>query len=240
MSSKEMDERTAELAEHLESVRADMDDAAQKSGRKASDVSLLAVSKLHSAADVGRLFALGHRAFGESYVQEALAKQEELSEDVEWHFIGGLQSNKAKFVAGRFSLIHSMDSFKLARLLHKFAQAQGRVQDVLVQVSLAGETQKSGITEENLPGLLEEVQGLEGIRVVGFMTMPPFFDEPEAARPYFCRLRELRDSMERQLGTSFPELSMGMTGDFVPAIEEGATLVRIGTRIFGQRPCRHV
>lgn len=235
----EMDDRAGELRENLEAVLEGIKDAASKSDREASDIRLVAVSKLHPAQDVARLHGLGQTVFGESYVQEALAKQDELAKTIEWHFIGGLQSNKAKFVAGRFSLIHSMDSLKLARLLHKFAQAQNKVQEVLVQVSLAGEMQKSGITEENLPEMLEEAQGLEGIRVVGFMTMPPFFDDPEAARPYFCRLREVRDAMEQRMGARYPELSMGMTGDYVPAILEGATLVRIGTRLFGSRPCKY-
>ncbi|MBU1247590.1 MAG: YggS family pyridoxal phosphate-dependent enzyme [Proteobacteria bacterium] len=231
-----MDQRSSELRENLESIRAEMDSAAVRTGRKTSDVRLLAVSKFHATQDVERLVRLGQTIFGESYVQEALDKQDALTDKgIEWHYIGGLQSNKARFVAGKFRLVHSVDSPKLARLLHKYARAADTVQDILLQVSLAGELQKSGIVEDQLPGLLEEAQGLDGIRVVGFMTMPPFFDEPEVARPYFCRLRELRDRMEIRFGEKYPELSMGMTGDFVPAIEEGATLVRIGTRLFGPR-----
>ncbi len=236
----EMDKRTTELCENLESVRADMAEAAAQAGRNVNDVKLIAVSKIHSAEDVERLHTLGQVAFGESYVQEALEKQNQLAtKGIEWHYIGGLQSNKAKSVAGRFNLVHSVDSPKLARLLHKFSLAAKVVQDVLVQVSLAGEGQKSGIVEDKLPFLLEEAGQLPGIRVVGFMTMPPFFDAPERAQPYFCRLRELRDEMEKRLGVQYPELSMGMTGDFVPAIAEGATLVRIGTRLFGPRPYKN-
>lgn len=149
-----------------------------------------------------------------------------------------MQTNKAKYVAGRFSLVHSVDSSKLARALHNKAVSLGVVQDILIQVNIAGETQKSGITVEGLPQMAEEVLGMAGLRLVGLMTMPPFFDDPERARPVFARLRELRDGLEPRLGAPLPHLSMGMTGDFVPAVQEGATLVRIGTRIFGARPPR--
>ncbi len=235
---QKMDERTKKLAQQLALVQNEIDDAVVSSGRKPGDVRLVAVSKLHSAEDITRFNYLGHSIFGESYVQEAVNKQQSLPKNIEWHFIGGLQSNKAKQVAGAFSLIHSVDSPKLARLLHSFAQAKGIVQDILIQVSLAGETQKYGIEEKILPYLLEEAQNLAGIRVVGFMTMPPFFDNAEASRPYFCRLRKLRDTMEQSFGKVFFELSMGMTNDFIPAIEEGATLVRIGTKLFGARLCK--
>ncbi len=149
-----------------------------------------------------------------------------------------MQSNKARFVSGNFALVHSVDSRKLAQALHKKASTLETIQDILLQVNIAGESQKSGITVEMLPGLAEEVVELKGVRLVGLMTMPPFFDDPERARPVFARLRQLKDSLEKQLGTKLPHLSMGMTGDFIPAVEEGATLVRIGTRIFGVRPQR--
>lgn len=233
-----MHTRKEELAERLEQVGDDLARAAKKAGRKPEDVTLVAVSKLHPASDIADLHASGQLDFGENYVQEALGKQEELAalEDVRWHFIGGLQSNKAKFVAGNFELVHSVDSLKLARKLAAKAVERGTVQKVLIQASLAGETQKSGVEEDELMKLVEQAEALDGLSVQGLMTMPPFFDDPDAARPYFARLRELRDAARKRLGLALPHLSMGMTGDFVAAVEEGATLVRIGTRIFGARP----
>lgn len=234
-----MSDRKTELAERAAEVREELAQAAKEAGRAPEDVKLVAVSKLHPASDIRALAESGQMDFGENYVQEAMGKQDDLSDvDVNWHFIGGLQSNKAKFVAGNFGLVHSVDSRKLAQALHKKASSLGVVQDILVQVNIAGETQKSGITEENLSQLADEVTEMEGVRLVGLMTMPPFFDEPERARPVFSRLRELKDGLEKQLGTKLPHLSMGMTGDFIPAVQEGATLVRIGTRIFGVRPPR--
>jgi len=234
-----MIERKTELAERAAQAKEDLAEAARRAGRLPEDITLVAVSKLHPGSDIRALAQSGHMDFGENYVQEVMGKQEELADlDVNWHFIGGLQSNKARFVAGNFVLVHSVDSRKLAQALHKKASDLGVVQDILIQANLAGEAQKSGITEEMLPALADEVMKMEGVRLVGLMTMPPFFDEPERARPVFSRLRQLKDTLERQLGTKLPHLSMGMTGDFVPAVEEGATLVRIGTRIFGVRPPR--
>jgi hypothetical protein len=234
-----MSQRQQELAERAAEVREALTQAAKEAGRAPEDVTLVAVSKLHPASDIRDLAETGQIEFGENYVQEALSKQEELAGlNVNWHFIGGLQSNKAKYVAGKFALVHSVDSSKLAQALHKKAVSLDTVQDILIQVNIAGETQKSGITVEKLPELAEAVLGMEGLRLVGLMTMPPFFDDPERARPVFARLRELRDGLETRLDMGLPHLSMGMTGDFVPAVREGATLVRIGTRIFGARPPR--
>ncbi|OIQ50407.1 hypothetical protein BerOc1_02338 [Pseudodesulfovibrio hydrargyri] len=234
-----MSQRQQELAERAAGVRQALAEAAKQAGRAPEDITLVAVSKLHPASDIRDLAETGQTEFGENYVQEALAKQEELAGlNVNWHFIGGLQSNKAKYVAGKFALVHSVDSSKLAQALHKKAASLDTVQDILIQVNIAGETQKSGITVGKLPELAEAVLGMGGLRLVGLMTLPPFFDDPERARPVFARLRELRDGLETRLGTALPHLSMGMTGDFVPAVREGATLVRIGTRIFGARPPR--
>ncbi len=233
----ELVDRARELAENLARVREDMADAARRAGRDPGDVALVAVSKTHPAADVAALFAAGQRVFGESYVQEAEAKRAELAQlPLEWHFVGGLQRNKAKFVAGEYALVHGLDSARLAEALARKALERGRVQDVLVQVNLGREEQKSGVLEEDLPGLAEAVMGLEGLRLTGLMLLPPFFDDPERARPFFARARELHQDLERRLGVSLPHLSMGMTGDFQAAVEEGATLVRVGTRIFGSRP----
>lgn len=234
-----MSNRKKDLAERTAQVKEDLARAAAKAGRNPGDITLVAVSKLHPASDIRALAETGQVDFGENYVQEAVDKQAALADlDVNWHFIGGLQSNKAKFVAGKFGLVHSVDSRKLAQMLHKKASERDAIQDMLIQVNIAGETQKSGVTEENLPALADAVMAMAGVRLVGLMTMPPFFDEPDRARPVFARLRQLKDGLEEQLGTRLPHLSMGMTGDFVPAVEEGATLVRIGTRIFGVRPPR--
>jgi pyridoxal phosphate enzyme (YggS family) len=234
-----MMDRSDELAERTAEVREELGEAARRAGRAPEEITLVAVSKLHPASDVRALALAGQTDFGENYVQEALAKREELAGlGLNWHFIGGLQSNKARFVAGNFGLVHSVDSRKLAQALHKKASELGVVQDILIQVNISGETQKSGITEENLGELAEEVMGMEAVRLVGLMTLPPFFDDPERARPVFARLRQIKDGLEARLGLGLPHLSMGMTGDFVPAVEEGATMVRIGTRIFGARPPR--
>lgn len=232
-------ERMAELRRNLEAVRAEIAEAASAAGRSPADVDLLAVSKFHPASDVRALASMGQLDFGESYAQEALAKQDELADladlGLRWHFIGRLQTNKARFVAGRFSLVHSVDSLKLAQTLHKRAQALQAVQDVLVQVNLAGEGQKAGAAEDDTLRLAVEIMRLDFLGLRGLMLLPPLEDEPERVRPWFARLRELRDGLERELGIRLAHLSMGMTGDFRQAIAEGATIVRIGTRIFGER-----
>lgn len=226
---------TAAMIERRLEVLGCMAEAARRAGRPSADVRLLAVSKLHPAEAVRALFEAGQREFGENYVQEALTKMDALPAGVSWHFIGHLQTNKVRNVVGRFSLIHGVDSLKLARSLHDRAQSLGVFQDVLVQVNLAGEVQKSGIMESDLPPLAEFLAAGTHLRWRGLMLMPPFFDDPERARPWFARLRTLAETLRTRYGLPLPELSMGMTGDFEAAIEEGATLVRIGTRIFGER-----
>ena len=254
----------AALVERLRRVRSDVDDAARAAGRKPSDVTLVAVSKLHPARAVRVLAQAGHRDFGESYIQEALAKQDELAgqefegkDKIYWHFIGGLQSNKARFVPGRFTLLHSLDSLKLAQTLHKRLSASpgpldgpvARHRDepgcgrgelplgVLIQVNLGRESQKCGIEEEGLAELAEALAEMDTLALRGLMLMPPACAPDQAGR-YFSRLREVRDGLERRLGTALPELSMGMSGDFAEAVAEGATLVRVGTDIFGAREPR--
>ncbi len=232
-----MDQRIIELKQNLDEVRHGLERAAEKSGRDPSEIRLVAVSKRHPAEDIARLFAMGHADFGESYIQEALAKQEALSNlDIRWHLIGGLQTNKAKSVPGRFCLLHSLDSSKLAQVLHKKALAAQTVQSVLIQVSLGGEAQKSGVDRAGLDELAEEVAGLGGLKLQGLMTMPPWADDPQTLRPLFADLRNLREGLEKRLGLPLPELSMGMSHDYTAAVAEGATLVRVGTSIFGQRP----
>lgn len=218
-----------------EQVCADMALAAMRSGRTAQDVRLVAVSKYHPAESVAALYQAGQRVFGENYVQEALTKREALPVDIEWHFIGHLQTNKVRQVVGCFDLLHGVDSLKLAQSLQNKAAALGMRQKILVQVNLAREPQKSGIAPDQLPKLAEYLLSASDLDWQGLMLMPPIFDDPEGARPYFAALRQLRESLTRQYGILLPELSMGMTGDFVAAIEEGATMVRVGTRIFGER-----
>lgn len=215
-------------------------DAARASGRNPEDVTLLAISKLHPPEAIEQAYLAGQRHFGENYIQEALEKQDGLAElDIAWHFTGKLQSNKAKFVPGRFALVHTVDKLKLAQALHKkLTAACAPRQDVLIEVNLAEESQKAGVAEQELPELAEELVRMPSMRLTGLMIIPPFDLDPEARRPLFSRLRELRDGLETRLGMKLPVLSMGMTDDFTQAVREGATLVRVGTRIFGRRPVR--
>lgn len=219
-----------------------MASACERAGRAPESVRLVAVSKFHPASDIAALVACGQREFGESYVQEALAKQDELvGQDILWHFVGGLQTKKAKAVVGRFALAHSVDSEKLARELAKRAMEARILQPVLIEVNM-GEEQKAGVDEADLPALAKLVLSLKdrgcGLDLRGLMCLPPVFDSPEEAGPAFEYLRELRDGLSASLGVPLPELSMGMTGDFEAAIEEGATIIRVGTSIFGPRPPR--
>lgn len=230
------------LAERLAAVRERLEQAARTTGRKPEDIRLIAVSKLHPAQNIRDVFALGQKCFGENYVQEALSKQDELSDltdqGIEWHFIGRLQTNKAKDVTGRFALIHTVDSAKLAETLARRLPDHIKVQPVLLQVNIGNEPQKAGIAEEALPALAEAVLEIPRIQVQGLMCLPPFFDDGEAARPYFAQLRQLAEGLRERVGLPLPELSMGMSGDCIQAVEEGATIVRIGTDIFGPRPIK--
>jgi hypothetical protein len=215
-----------------------MEKAAVRSGRKADQVRLVAVSKTMPAESIRDAVAAGAIILGENYIQEAREKIEALTDlDVQWHFIGRLQTNKAKYAVRLFDLIHSVDSEKLAAELNKCAQKAGKIQSILVQINISGEPGKAGIADQEAIPLLKKIASFENLRVKGLMTMPPFFDEPEKARPYFTALRHLQErirsnSIDR---IQIEELSMGMTGDFETAIEEGATMVRIGTAIFGER-----
>jgi pyridoxal phosphate enzyme (YggS family) len=226
------------LAERLHAVRDRMARAARAAGRDPEDVRLVAVSKMHPARAVAALATAGQRDFGESYVQEARSKQAELAHlALNWHYIGHMQTNKAKNAAGRFSCIHSLDSLKLAQELRRHVPASRR-QRVLIQVNVGGEAQKSGVAPGELPVLAEQVALMPELELAGLMCLPPFFDNGALARPYFALLRELCEHLRVRLGSSLPELSMGMSGDFAEAIAEGATLVRIGTDLFGSRPAR--
>jgi pyridoxal phosphate enzyme (YggS family) len=226
------------LKQQLEALLERIHQACDRSGRDPRTVRLVAVSKTVPAERVRQAVEAGVQTLGENYIQEARSKHAELSDlSVNWHFIGHLQSNKAKYAVRLFDLIHSLDSLKLARELNRQAARRERVQPVLIQVNISREESKSGIATEEIETLVREVAALENIRLQGLMTMPPFFDQPERARPYFHKLFELARHIEDLgiAGVSMQELSMGMSGDFEVAIEEGATLVRVGTAIFGAR-----
>ncbi|NTU42091.1 MAG: YggS family pyridoxal phosphate-dependent enzyme [Nitrospirales bacterium] len=216
-----------------------MSHAAMRAGREPARVQLVAVTKTIGPAEITEAVEIGLRIFGENRVQEAQKKIEQLSalfphSRIQWHHIGHLQKNKARHAVGLFDLIHSIDSEELAREVNRQAEKRGKVQRVLVQVKLSEEETKHGIDEKGVFTLLQETTRLGNLKVEGLMTMPPYCDDPEEARPYFRRLREIRDKAEKE-GFALPELSMGMSHDFEVAIEEGATLVRIGTALFGER-----
>jgi PLP dependent protein len=225
------------LIQRYEETRLTVEQLALRHGREAGDVRIIAVSKLHPAARVAVLAENGQNDFGENYIQEALHKQGEVQvEGIRWHFMGQLQRNKAKFIPGHFALLHSLDSQRLAQDLHKHAQRQGIVQDVLVQINFEQEQQKGGVAPESAQRLAEDLLQLSGLRMRGLMTLPPFDLDLDQKQKLFARMRELRDAVQQRLGLTLPELSMGTTDDFPRAIAEGATMVRIGTRIFGPRP----
>jgi pyridoxal phosphate enzyme (YggS family) len=226
------------LAANLEAVQNRIQRAALACGRPPESVRLVAVSKTVAAKRVRKAIEAGVTILGENYIQESREKFNALyDQKVTWHFIGHLQTNKAKYAVRIFDLIHSVDSLKLANALNKEAAKREKIQDILIQVNLSGETTKSGVSQNEVAKLLEQAAGLDHIRVRGLMTMPPFFDDPERARPFFDALAELKDRLgpTPTANADLGELSMGMTGDFEEAIAAGATLVRIGTAIFGER-----
>lgn len=226
------------MKDRLERVQERIRQTAKACNRPESDIRLVAVSKTMPAEIVKEAIDIGMTDFGENYIQEAREKITTLSaHPVTWHYIGHLQSNKAKYAVRMFDLIHSVDSLKLAKELDKYAKKIDKVQAILIQVNVAKEDSKSGVYIEDTLRLVRETSKLENIAVKGLMTMPPYFNAPEKARPFFAALRQLRDQIknENMPNISMEELSMGMTGDFEAAIEEGATMVRVGTAIFGER-----
>jgi PLP dependent protein len=225
--------------ERIKDVYRRISSAVIRSGRNPFDVKLIAVTKTVPVERIKAAADLGLRVFGENRVQEAQEKIAACKSQcpdfaIEWHMIGHLQKNKAKTAVRLFELIHSLDSLDLAVSLNRHAEEAGKVQRVLIEVKLSPEDTKCGVAGENLVSLLEAVSGMKNLRLEGLMTVPPFFDNPETARPYFRNLRYLRDEAEKK-GFKLPELSMGMTNDYEVAILEGATMVRIGTGIFGER-----
>ena len=226
----------ARLADLLARIAA----AAARAGRRPGEVGLVAVSKRHPPELVAAAARAGVTDLGENYAQELVGKMDALAGDpaargLAWHFIGRLQRNKVRLVVGRVALIHAVDSIELAREIDRRAAEAGRVQPILIAVSAAGEAQKTGVDPDALGRLLEEIAGLSALDCAGLMTMPPWPDAPEDSRRYFRELCEIRDrhaTPDRPL----PHLSMGTTGDLEVAVEEGATLVRVGTALFGPRP----
>jgi pyridoxal phosphate enzyme (YggS family) len=231
------------LAARFAAVKARINAAATRCGRSSQEVALIAISKTHPPHLIQKLIELGATDLGENRVQEAQEKIPQIGQtNARWHLVGHLQANKARRAVALFDVIHSLDSIDLARRLDRLCIEVGKQSlPLLIQVDLGGEETKSGINEQELPRLAETVQQLERLALIGLMTLPPFFDDPEQARPYFRRLRELRDELAGKgaFGESKGELSMGMTHDFEVAIEEGATMVRIGTAIFGERDAGH-
>jgi pyridoxal phosphate enzyme (YggS family) len=221
--------------EALADVLGRIDRACTRSGRSRGEVRLVAVSKTMAADRVRELMTAGHRLFGENRVQEALEKISDLGSGPEWHFIGHLQKNKVRHVIGQFSLIHSVDSRELALALDRRSGAEGRVQPVLLQVDQAGEITKHGIRPDELSALASEVERCGNLDLCGLMSIPPQEDDPKNSRRWFAGLRELRDRLTPELGRVLPELSMGMSDSYQVAVEEGATLVRVGTALFGTR-----
>ncbi len=225
------------IGKNIEKVRGKIADAAGKSGRSLSDVRLMAVTKTVDDERIMEAIEVGVDIIGENYVQEAKRKIEKMGKNVEWHLIGHLQTNKAKYAVRLFDMIHSVDRLGVAVELDKRAKLSGNFVKILIEVNLSGEESKSGVIGEGAIDLIRDVSLLETLSIKGLMTMPPWFDEPEDARPFFSALRGLRDRIAEENidGVHMDELSMGMTGDYAVAVEEGATIVRVGRAIFGER-----
>jgi len=224
-----------EIAENLERVRSQIANAAKKSGRLLDDIELVAISKTHDAGKVRTAYEAGQTLFGESKVQEARAKIPELPSAIRWHFVGHLQKNKIRHALPLFELFHSIDDVDLAREMNRIAEEQGMHPRILLEVNVAGEGSKFGFKPDKLRAEMEALLSLTRLSIEGLMTIPPLAEEAEASRKFFVDLRENRDALEKEFDMKLPHLSMGMTNDFVVAVEEGATLVRVGTAIFGAR-----
>ncbi len=226
----------SEIADNLKRIREKMEEAARSCGRTADDVALLAVSKTFPIDAIAEAVSFGQHQFGESRVQEAEPKVRALPQ-LEWHLVGHLQSNKSRLAAELFDVIHSVDSVKLAARLNDACLVLDKHLSILLQVDLGQEATKFGADPENIMETVSAVSRLPGLRLDGLMTIPPYFEDAEKARPYFRRLRQLRDALETEMPGCLGgrELSMGMSHDYAVAIQEGATIIRIGTAIFGER-----
>jgi pyridoxal phosphate enzyme (YggS family) len=226
------------ISQNLEQVREQIAHAAANSGRAPDEIELVAITKTHPAERVREAIEAGQTLFGESRVQEARVKIPELPSNIHWHFVGHLQKNKIRQALPLFELIHSLDSLALAQEINRIAEGEGLHPRVLLEVNVAGEGSKFGFSPDKLREQMEELLALPRLSILGLMTIPPLAEEAEASRKYFVRLRELRDRLQTAFRVDLAQLSMGMTQDFPIAVEEGATLVRVGTAIFGERTRR--
>jgi pyridoxal phosphate enzyme (YggS family) len=224
-----------DIAQNLMRVREQIAHAAAKAGSVADEVALVAITKTHPADKVREAIEAGQTLFGESRVQEARAKIPELPSNLRWHFVGHLQKNKIRHALPLFELIHGVDSLALAQDMNRIAEEEGMHPRVLLEVNVTGEGSKFGFSSDKLREQMEELLALPRLSILGLMTIPPLAEEAEASRKYFVRLRELRDRLQTDFRVDLAQLSMGMTQDFSVAVEEGATLVRVGTAIFGER-----
>jgi pyridoxal phosphate enzyme (YggS family) len=235
-----MPQQTSSIASNLAGIRERIVRAAERAGRRADEIILVAVSKTFPAEAICAAYEVGLREFGENRVQEFEAKHPKLTDlDATWHLIGHLQSNKAKRAAQLFSRVDSVDSLALAQKLDLAADDDEKRLPVLIEVHLGGESTKSGVAEADLPALAEGISTLAHLDFRGLMTVPPYSEDAERVRPYFRKLRELRDQLSQRLGIRLPTLSMGMSHDFEVAIEEDSTEIRIGTALFGQRSANY-
>jgi pyridoxal phosphate enzyme (YggS family) len=227
------------VAERLAEVRKRLEQAAERARRDPGSITLVAVSKKHPALAIREAYAAGQRDFGENYAQELAAKRAELADlpELRWHFIGALQSNKARVVVPGTVLIHAVDRPSVAEALARRAQAAGVLCRALLEVNVGAEASKAGVPPGDVPALLTQCAAWSGLQVSGLMCIPPAVEDPEQARPFFRQLRNLRDGLQPRI-PALTALSMGMTHDFEVAIEEGATHVRVGTAIFGARETR--
>lgn len=223
------------IQENLDRIEERIGRACARAGRAREEVRLVAVSKTHPPEKIREAAACGLTLFGESKVQEAAPKISMSPSGLEWHFIGHLQTNKARRAVELFRMIHSVDSVHLLEAVNGAAQQAGRVMPVCIEVNITGEASKYGLRVEALQGLLEASTHLYNVEIAGLMTMPPWSEDAEKARPVFAALRALRDTCDREWGFPLAELSMGMSHDFEVAIEEGATLIRVGSDLFGER-----
>src|SRR6266699_6118299 len=223
------------VAENLERVCEQVAEAAAKVGRAVDEIQLIAISKTHDAEKVRAAYGAGQTLFGESRVQEARVKIPELPSNLRWHFVGHLQKNKIRHALPLFEMIHSVDSLSLAQDMNRIAEEEGLHPRVLLEVNVAGEGSKFGFQPNKLREQMETLLALNRLSILGLMTIPPLAPEAEASRKYFVQLRELRDRLQTEFHVDLTQLSMGMTNDFAIAVEEGATLVRVGTAIFGKR-----
>lgn len=229
--------RDLSIAQAIGLVQEKIREACARAGRSADEVTLIAVSKTMPVSDLREAMAAGMMEFGENRPQELRDKQAEITEPLHWHMIGSLQTNKLKYVVGRTVLIHSVDSLHLARAIEEESQKRGVVSDILLEINIAGEATKGGISPEALEGLVRDISGFPHVRMRGLMTVAPYTEHPEENRIYFRKMKQLLvDINSKNIdNVSMDILSMGMTGDYEVAVEEGATLVRVGTGIFGHR-----